>query len=195
MKSDTFEQQESKNQEKTAKVTNPKKEALLWIRDLALCLIIAVIFIKFVAQNTYVDGTSMYPTLNDRDFVIINKFVYHFAEPTRGDIIVFPSEGETGDPFIKRVIGVPGDQVDIMDGFVYINGEKQSENYVSSPTVKRDSTTFPLIVAEGEYFVLGDNRETSYDSRYTQVGNIQAKNIIGKAGLRIWPLNKLGFVK
>lgn len=171
------------------------KEAGLWVRDLGICLIIALLFINFVAQNTYVDGPSMNPTLHDGEYVIINKFIYYFTSPDQGDIVVFPSEGGKGDPFIKRVIGVPGDEIDIKDGFVYRNGEKVEESYVSGPVEKKGDTVFPVKLSEGDYFVLGDNRAVSFDSRYLQVGNIKKKDIIGRAGLRIWPPSRIGLVK
>ncbi|WP_207655737.1 signal peptidase I [Vallitalea okinawensis] len=167
----------------------------LWVRDIGLCLIIAWLFITFVAQNTYVDGTSMNPTLEHGDYVIINKFIYNFTEPDYKDIIVFPYENNPANPFIKRVIGLPGDEVDIHDGAVYVNGVALVEDYITGNVEATGNVDFPVTVPEGEYFVMGDHRDVSYDSRSTKVGTIPEENIIGKAGLRIWPFKDFGFVK
>ena len=131
--------------------------------------------------------------------VIVNKFIYRFKDPARGDIIIFPFVEANGEEvhLIKRIIGLPGDTVDIGDdGNVYINGSIYKEDYILVKTTKSgDQVSYPFTVPEGEYFVLGDNRGNSKDSRYREVGTIARSEIIGKASFRIWPLNEIGLLR
>ena len=151
----------------------------------------------FVAQNNQVLGTSMQPTVYAKDMVIVNKFLYRFTEPERGDIIVFPSV-ENGEKvyLIKRVIGLPGDKVDIQEGKVFVNDKELVEDYLDVETTSvSGQVSFPLTVPAGEYFVLGDNRMVSKDSRYLQIGTIPKSKIVGKASIRIWPFDSIGFIR
>ena len=146
-----------------------------------LCIVYLVI--HFVGQRTQVQGSSMEPTFSTEDNLIVDKLSYRFHEPERYDIIVFPLMQEEETFLIKRIIGLPGETVQIdEEGNIYVDGEVLEEH--ESVELGRD-----------EYFVLGDNRNNSTDSRASSVGNIKRENIIGRAWLRIWPLNKLGFVK
>ncbi|WP_105615886.1 signal peptidase I [Vallitalea okinawensis] len=176
---------------------NKGKQIFLFIRDLVICVLIAFLFITFVAQNAVVSGESMYPTLEDGQFLIVNKFIYHLSEPERGDIIVFDhTESNRTERYIKRIIGTPGDEIDFRDGYVYINGQQYVEDYIKVVTMPTDSSvTYPITVPANNYFVLGDNRNKSKDSRYNIVGTVEEDLILGKASIRIWPITKFGFVE
>ncbi|WP_105615884.1 signal peptidase I [Vallitalea okinawensis] len=170
------------------------KEIWSWTKEIAIILFIVWFIISFVAQNTKVSGHSMEPTLSDGDFLIINKFIYDFAEPAKGDIVVFPHNGDESEIYIKRVIGLPGDEIDIRGGKVYVNEVMLEEDYVSEDIYNTGNIEYPFTVSEDKYFVMGDNRNNSYDSRYLEVGLVPIDEIIGKASIRIWPLNELGLV-
>ncbi len=161
----------------------------------AVILLATFLIVHFVGQRTKVIGSSMYPTLVDGDNLIVDKISYRLHEPKRFDIIVFPSPDEPGRNYIKRIIGLPGESVQIIDSVIYINGEVLEENYGSEPTSYAGVAENLIHLGEDEYFVLGDNRGISKDSRYDVVGNIHKDHIIGRAWMRIWPLNKFGFLK
>ncbi|MBN1305853.1 MAG: signal peptidase I [Anaerolineales bacterium] len=146
-------------------------------------LILAVILflgINAISARVQVDGTSMRPTLEDGEFILVSKLSYQFGTPERGDIIVFRPL-IPGDELIKRVIGLPGDTITIEDGRVYVNGLVLSEPYIAAPPVNVGSWTIP----EDHIFVMGDNRNNSQDSR--NIGAIPLENVIGKAILIYWP--------
>lgn len=161
-----------------------------------LCLTWLVI--TFVGQRTAVDGSSMEPMLSDGDNLLVDKISYRFREPQRYDIIVFPFQYEANTYYIKRIIGLPGETVRIdLEGNIYINDEILPENY-GREIISADKVGIaidPVVLGEDEYFVLGDNRNNSMDSRSSVVGNIKRKDIVGRAWVRIWPLNKLGVLK
>ena len=164
-----------------------------------LCVLGALsIVITFVGQRTEVEGASMENTLHNGDNLIVDKLSYRFRDPERFDIIVFPFQYQTNTYYIKRIIGLPGETVQIMeDGSIYINGEKMEESYgrevIQPETIGRAAE--PIVLGEDEYFVMGDNRNNSSDSRTDIVGNIKREDIIGKAWLRIWPLSDFGVLK
>lgn len=164
-----------------------------------LCVLGAVwLVITFVGQRTEVEGASMENTLHNGDNLIVDKLSYRFRDPERFDIIVFPFQYQTNTYYIKRIIGLPGETVQIMeDGSICINGEKMEESYgrevIQPETIGRAAE--PIILGEDEYFVMGDNRNNSSDSRTDIVGNIKREDIIGKAWLRIWPLSDFGVLK
>lgn len=179
-----------------------KKEVRSLMRELlgmliyvAVVLALTFAVITYVGQRTQVNGESMYPTLYDGDNLIVDKLSYRFHEPERFDIIVFPYQYKEKTYYIKRVIGLPGETVQIIDGYVYIDGKELDENY--GREVMRDAVlaSEKITLGEDEYFVLGDNRNASEDSRFPDVGNIKREDIIGKAWVRIWPLDRLGFMK
>ena len=154
--------------------------------------------ITFVGQRTEVEGASMENTLHNGDNLIVDKLSYRFRDPERFDIIVFPFQYQANTYYIKRIIGLPGETVQIMeDGSIYINGEKMEESYgrevIQPETIGRAAE--PIVLGEDEYFVMGDNRNNSSDSRTDIVGNIKREDIIGKAWLRIWPLSDFGVLK
>ncbi len=161
-----------------------------------LCLTYLVI--SFVGQRTEVDGESMETTLSDGDNLIVDKLTYRFSDPKRFDIIVFPYQYLPNTYYIKRIIGLPGETVQIDEkGSIYINGEILQESYgreiIRPETVGIASQ--PILLGEDEYFVMGDNRNNSKDSRAADVGNIHRSDIIGRAWMRIWPFRKFGILQ
>jgi signal peptidase I len=165
--------------------------ALSWFRDLVFSVVIAVILIVFIYQPVKVEGTSMMPTLTDQERIFINKFTYHYGLGgiERGDMVVFKYPLDTSKSYIKRVVGIPGDWIQIDDGQVIRNGTKLAETYV--PEEYRDHQSWALRqVPPDEYFVLGDHRSSSNDSRAW--GFVAKKFIYGKAVFVYWPLEKLG---
>jgi len=182
------------------------KEILSTSIYLLVVLIGTYLFIHFVAQRTIVKGSSMEPTLvgtdeNDQDKVgdnlIVDKISYRFSEPERFEIIVFPYKLDNGQLLIKRIIGLPGETVEIReDGFIYINGEQLKEGYGKEIINSNHlgAVEYPIVLGKDEYFVLGDNRNNSSDSRYPMVGNVHKDDIVGRAFFRIWPFSKIGLV-
>ncbi|MFP7477661.1 signal peptidase I [Terribacillus saccharophilus] len=181
-----------------------KNEWLDWLKALIIAVIIAVVVRMFLFAPIVVDGPSMQPTLHDNDFMIVNKISYRFGEPDRKDIIVFHAT-ESKD-YIKRVIGVPGDHVEMVDDTLYINGEVVDEPYLESEkaaledggNLTNDFTLEDLPgnyeeIPEGYVLVLGDNRRNSTDSRY--IGLIPEDQIVGKVQLTFWPLDRIGLTK
>ena len=162
-----------------------------------LCVLGAVwLVITFVGQRTEVEGASMENTLHNGDNLIVDKISYRFHDPERYDIIIFPYKYEEDTYYIKRIIGLPGEHVRIDDsGNIYINEKVLKESYgrevIQDPGIARDEIT----LGEGEYFVLGDNRNNSSDSRDPSVGIIQKKDIIGRARLQIYPFDEFGFIR
>jgi signal peptidase I len=170
--------------------------ALSWLRDLVFSVLIAVVLIVFIYQPVKVEGTSMMPTLTDQERIFINKFTYRFGLGSieRGDTVVFWYPQDTSKSYIKRVIGIPGDRLRIDDGHVYVNGKELIENYV--PPENRDDSSWrdgrEVTVPPNDYFVLGDHRNQSSDSRMW--GWVPRANIYGKAVFVYWPLDKMGRV-
>jgi len=165
-----------------------------WSRDLLLAIVIAVIVIVFLYQPVKVEGTSMMPSLADQERIFVNKFIYRFGigQIERGDLVVFWFPGERSKSYIKRVIGIPGDVVEIDRGTVIRNGQPVEENYV--PAEYRDHLSMPARRVEPDhYYVLGDHRNSSNDSRTW--GLVPRSCIYGKAVFVYWPLGKIGPVK
>lgn len=162
-----------------------------------MVLILAATFllVHFVGQRTTVQGISMYPTLNEGDGLIVDKISYQFSDPKRFDVVVFPFQYQDETYYIKRVIGLPGETVQIKEGSIYINGQLLHETYGQETIEKAGLASEPITLGEDEYFVLGDNRNNSSDSREPSVGNVSKKNIIGKAFLRVWPVKKFGLIR
>jgi signal peptidase I len=160
-----------------------------WVRDLLISLGISAFIIVFLYQPVKVEGTSMMPSLDDQERIFINKFVYRLEPIQRGDIVVFRYPRDPAKSFIKRVIGVAGDHVRIEDGKVYLNGKLVSEDYV--PRAYEDERSYSeIIVPPDAYFVLGDHRSLSNDSR--DFGPVDASYIYGKAVFGYWPMEKVG---
>jgi signal peptidase I len=163
-----------------------------WLKDILLAVVIAFLMVVFLYQPVKVEGTSMQPELLDQERIFVNKFVYHFEEIHRSDIVVFWYPKDPSKSFIKRVLGVPGDVVSIREGQVYINGQLVEERYV--PQGYQDVDSYPPVrVREGYYYVLGDHRNASNDSR--SWGLVPRKYIYGKAVFRYWPVEKAGFLE
>lgn len=171
--------------------------ALSWVRDLAFSILIAVVLIVFIYQPVKVEGTSMEPGLSDNERIFINKFTYklNLGEVKRGDTVVFWYPRDTSKSYIKRVIGLPGDRVRIVDGQVYVNGTALNEEYVAERF--RDTSSWQdgqeATVPSNMYFVLGDHRNSSSDSRAW--GYVPRENIYGKAVFVYWPLDRMGRVE
>lgn len=163
---------------------------------LAVVLAATFFIIHFVAQRTVVIGSSMYPTLEDGDNLIMEKVTYRFQDPQRFDIVVFPYQYEKGVNYIKRIIGLPGETVQIdLEGNIYIDGEILHEDYGREVILDPGLAAEPVILAQDEYFVMGDNRNNSSDSRDISVQNIRRKDIEGRAWVRIWPFSQFGVLK
>ena len=154
------------------------------------------LFITFVAQRTEVSGSSMEPTLQDRDSLIVDKASYRFTKPHRFDIVIFPYKYGNNQYFIKRVIGLPGEKIRIdYDGNIYINDVKLEENYGAEIIADPGRAETEILLGEDEFFVMGDNRNHSMDSRDISVGNINKKDILGKAFVRIFPVSNFGGIE
>ena len=138
----------------------------------------------------------MEPTLENEDNLIVDKISYRFKEPERYDIIVFPYRDGSGMYYIKRIIGLPGEQIYINErGDVFVDGKKLEEPYIKEKAVEAGLAANIVNLGDDEYFVLGDNRNNSTDSRSIEVGNVKRDEIIGKAGIRIWPFDKIQLLK
>ncbi len=170
-------------------------EILSFLLYVAVVVGITFLIIHYVGQRTYVSGSSMENTLSDGDNLIVDKITYRFSDPKRYDIIVFPYQYEDNTYFIKRIIGLPGETVQIVDGTIYINGEVLDESYGREVMKNSGMAADPITLGEDEYFVLGDNRNDSTDSRDPSVGKIKRNQIIGRAWVRIWPLSKIGILR
>ena len=154
------------------------------------------LLIHFVGQRTQVLGSSMEPKLSDEDNLIVDKISYRFHDPERYDIIVFPFRYEDNTFYIKRIIGLPGETVQIdEEGNILIDGEVLQEGYGKEVIDSPGRAYEEIQLDDDEYFVLGDNRNNSTDSRDPSVGNIMREEIIGRAWLRIWPFDKCGLIK
>ena len=187
-----LEHNEEETPEEERSVLREVMSFLLYIVIVAGC---CYFIITFVGQRTVVSGTSMVPTLQDKDNLITDKLSYRFRDPERYDIIVLRVESQH-ENFIKRVIGLQGESVQIIGGRVYINGELlESDVYGNELMVNPGRAFQPITLGEDEYFVLGDNRNGSADSRIEEVGNVARSRIVGRAFVRIWPLSQFGLLK
>ena len=163
-----------------------------------ICITVALCILSttFVSQRVNVNGNSMNPTLSNKDSLWLNKLTYHFQDPERFDIVVIDTDLNGGEYIIKRVIGLPSETVQIKDQMVYINGKRlQSDIYGKEPIEDAGEASKPISLGKNEYFVLGDNRNHSDDSRFPEVGVIKKKRIMGKTPFRLLPLNKIGKLK
>ena len=164
----------------------------VWLRDVFLSLAIAAVVIVFLYQPVKVEGTSMMPWLEDQERIFVNKFVYRYDEIGRGDVVVFRFPLDPSKSYIKRVVGLPGDYVEIRRGRLYVNSELTTEPYLADRY--RDHSSHPGIeVPDGHYYVLGDHRNTSNDSRTW--GTVPHSYITGKAVFAYWPLDRFGVLQ
>lgn len=172
------------------------REVFSWMIEILLAIVLAFTFVYFIGLRTSVVGQSMSPTLVSGDEILVNRFVYKVTDPKRGDIIVFlPNGNEKSHYYVKRVIGVPGDTVLIQNGAVYINGEVYKEEIEAAAIEEAGLASEEITLDSDEYFVLGDNRNNSEDSRYANIGNIKREYIIGKAWFVISTGDRFGFIK
>lgn len=171
------------------------KEIFIWLIEILIVIFIAAVCVIFVGFRVSVVGHSMSPTLDNGENILVNRFIYKLVEPKQDDIIVFlPNGNDKSHYYIKRVIAVPGDRVLIKDGMIYVNDlpfeEKIDADAVEDALIAEEE----IQVKEDEYFVLGDNRNNSEDSRYANIGNVKKEHITGKAWFVISPWKKMGFL-
>jgi signal peptidase I len=165
------------------------KAILREIVETAIMTLVIFFLVRLAFQNFRIEGHSMEANLHDGQFLIVNKLVYYVHPPERGDVIVFHSPVNPRKDFIKRVIGLPGEEVEVREGQAYVDGVRLEETYVSN---RGDRSWGPEVVGEFEYFVMGDNRSNSSDSR--SWGMLDGNAIIGKAWVSYWPIPDLGLV-
>lgn len=176
--------------ERKEKVNKILKEIIIWVLELILVIGAAYFIIHYAVEKTTMVGESMEPILLNEDEIVINKFAYRFTEPERFDIIIFKQSGKEHSFYnIKRIIGLPGEKVFIKDGLVYIDGELLEEKITVDPMTTAGVAEEEILLDENEFFVLGDNRNNSEDSRFASLGNIVKEDIIGKAWIRLKPFN------
>ena len=159
-------------------------------------ILMTFLIIKYVGQRTEVIGRSMEPTLSDGDNLIVDKLTFRLRDPKRGEIIVFPYRDRSGVYYIKRVIGLPGETIYINEkGNVYIDGVLLKEDYIKDITTDPGIAGEPFALKEGEYFVMGDNRNNSTDSRSPSIGVVRKEEMVGRAFMRIWPITDIKILK
>ena len=194
LKHDMTEEDDSDDNDVSSK-SSAGKEILSLIINILICFVIVFLITHFVGQRTVVSGQSMWDTLSDGDNLIVDKLSYNFHDPERFDVIVFPYQYEENTYYIKRIIGLPGETVYIDDfGNIYINGSLLEENHGTETILNAGLAGSEIVLGADEYFVLGDNRNNSTDSRFEAVGNIKGEDIVGKAWLRIYPFSDFGLV-
>lgn len=173
-----------------------REKVIDWVKTIVISIVIALVITTFI-RPTLVMEYSMYPTIEQYDYLMINKVAYKIGKPEFGDIIVFKSEllRENGEKkqLIKRVIGVPGDTLEIKDDITYRNGKALEEPYVNGGATP--GFLEPTTIKEGELFVMGDNRPNSIDSRRDEIGMVPIDSVYGKVMVRLYPFNKIGFVE
>ena len=168
----------------------------MWIVKIAVVCLLAFVSVWYFGQKVSTVGDSMKPILRNGDVVLVNRIVYNASRPKRGDIIVFKPKGnENSHYYIKRIIGLPGETVEIIENHVYINGEKLKEDYKTTDINDVGIVSEKMQLASDEYFVLGDDRENSEDSRNADVGNVKRSYIYGKAWFIVSPKKDFGFVR
>lgn len=167
-----------------------------WIFQIAVVCLLAYVAVWYFGQRVSTVGDSMSPVLKNGDIVFVNRIVYNATTPKRGDVIVFrPKGNENSHYYIKRIIGLPGETVEILENRIYINGERLEEDYETTDIDNLGIVDGELKLANDEYFVLGDNRENSEDSRNADVGNVKREYIYGKAWLIVSPKEHFGLIK
>lgn len=168
----------------------------MWTFKIAVVCLLAFVSVWYFGQKVSTVGDSMKPILRNGDVVLVNRIVYNASRPKRGDIIVFKPKGnENSHYYIKRIIGLPGETVEIIENHVYINGEKLKEDYKTTDINDVGIVSEKMQLASDEYFVLGDDRANSEDSRNADVGNVKRSYIYGKAWFVVSPKKDFGFVR
>lgn len=172
------------------------KEIFSWIIEIAIVLMMAFVLVYFIGMRTSVVGQSMSETLENGDQILVNRFMYKVIGPKANDVIVFlPNGNEKSHYYVKRVIGVPGDTVQIKNGRIYVNGTEFTEKVDVASIEDAGLAADAVTLGDDEYFVLGDNCNNSEDSRYANIGNIKREYIIGKAWFVISTGDRFGFIK
>ncbi|OEH85955.1 signal peptidase I [Desulfuribacillus stibiiarsenatis] len=168
------------------------KEFVDWAVTLGVAVVLALLIRHFLFAIFIVDGESMYPTLKDSEWLIVNKAIYVVGEPRKNDIVVFHATA-TRD-YIKRVIAVEGDELEMVNGEVYVNGNLLDEPYINEPMSYHNNYD-KIVIPENKIFVMGDNRNKSADSRMHDIGFIDVDQVVGRAELAFWPINDIRRVK
>ena len=169
------------------------KEILSWVIELSIVIVTAYVLISFFGLRTSVVGQAMDPTLENGNQILVNKFIYIVSRPKAGDVVVFlPNGNEKSHYYVRRVIGTPGDRVLIQNGAVYVNDELYKEKLDVAAIEEAGEAATEITLGEDEYFVLGDNRNSSEDSRFANIGNIKKEYIVGKAWFKIASISKMG---
>ena len=167
-----------------------------WIFKIAVVCLLAFVAVCYFGQQVSTVGDSMNPVLSNGDVVLVNRIVYNATTPKRGDIIVFKPKGnENAHYYIKRIIGLPGETVEIMENHIYIDGEKLEEDYETTDIDDVGIVNEKIQLDGDEYFVLGDNRKSSEDSRNADIGNVKREYIYGKAWFVLSPKKDFGFIR
>ncbi|MBR5614475.1 MAG: signal peptidase I [Clostridia bacterium] len=201
--SSIIEDKPEKSEETVSSRYNWKRELLDWVQSIAIALVIAFLLKNYVLTLAKVDGPSMEPTLKTADRMYVNKVMY---TPQKGDVVIFEPASDPGRPYIKRVIATAGDKlyIDFATGDVYVNDEIIDEPYIKEPTrlmgsyinllliTNNYSKEKPIVIEDGYFFAMGDNRNSSKDSR--EIGPIPMDELLGHAVFRFWPLSELGSV-
>jgi signal peptidase I len=168
------------------------REILDWLKYIAIAIVLALIIRSFVVLSIKVPTVSMLPTIHIGDQLLVNRFIYRFKPPQRGDIVVFKYPDNPKELYVKRLIGVGGDEVEIREGALYLNGELVEEDYLYE---EMRGSYGPYQVPEGGYFMMGDNRNDSKDSRFWRNQHVTGDQIIGKAFFRLFPLGRTGVLE
>ena len=172
------------------------KEIVAWMVEIVIVLAIAFVFVYFFGMRTSVVVQSMAETLDNGDQILVNRFIYKIVGPKANDVVVFlPNGNEKSHYYVKRVVGVPGDTVQIKDGTVYINGTAFEEKVDTAAMEDAGLAGDSITLGDDEYFVLGDNRNNSEDSRYANIGNVKREYMVGKAWFVLTTGDRFGFIK
>ena len=166
-----------------------------WLFFVFMMIVILFLVMHIARHQTRVIGSSMFPAIEDGDSIVLDRISYRFFSPRRFDVIAFPSQYQDGVNYVKRIIGLPGETLQIMDGRVYINGSLLKERFDYEPMSSGGIAQAQIVLGEDEYFVLGDNRNESTDSRDPTIGNIHRLDIIGRAWLRTQPFTRFGLIR
>lgn len=173
---------------------HPKLKSMLsFFICLFTALLLALLITQYIAHHTSVEGSSMETTLADGDQLVVENISYYLHEPERFDVIVFPNS--QGINYIKRIVGLPGESIQIIDGYIYINGKQLEESFGNEGIEDAGLAAEEIVLGKQEYFVLGDNRNGSIDSRKSEVGTVKRNQIKGKAWLRFYPFSRFGSIK
>ena len=166
-----------------------------WLLFIAVLLLMLSVLIHMIRQKIRVEDYSMYPVLEEGDQVVVDRISYRFRKPSRNEIVIFTSQYSNGSRFMRRIIALPGETVQILNGKIYVNQELQEQEENNELISRPGLAARPVTLGENEYFVLSENREDSSDSREPAIGNVRLETIEGRVLLRIWPLTRIGVVK